>query len=203
MTTIRRIFPGACVLFCLVTANNPASAAPIVYDESVSGEVDLTYSTSPFLLDIGVNRVLGTTSYLDFDSFAFDVPAGMRLAQVDLLFRVTDDPNIDSPLSTSFEIDDDQNQFGPGLDFESFDFSIVSSPQNSLFASVLPLGPGGFEILGGSMTASEFWTVHYEWNLVVEPAATVPEPGTIALIGIGLPALLGYRKRRAALRRRE
>ena len=72
-----------------------------------------------------------------------------------------------------------------------------------MFAAVLPLGPGGFEILGGSMTASEFWTLHYEWNLVVEPASTVPEPGTIALLGIGLPAILGYRKRRTALHRRE
>jgi hypothetical protein len=203
MTTIRRIFPRACVLFCLVTASNPASAAPIVYDESVSGEVDLTYSTSPFLLDIGVNRILGTTSYVDFDSFAFDIPAGLQLTQVDLLFRVIDDPDIDSALWTSFTIDDDQNQSGPGLAFEEFDFSVVSAPLTSLFAAVLPLGPGGFEMLGGSMTASEFWTLHYEWNLVVEPAATVPEPGTIALLGIGLPALLRYRKRQAALRRRE
>lgn len=203
MTTIRRIFLGAFVLFCLVTTSNPAAAAPIVYNESDSGEVDLTYSTSPFLLDIGVNRILGTTSYVDFDSFAFDIPAGLRLTHVDLLFRVIDDPDIDSALSTSFTIDDDQNQSGPGLAFEDFDFSVVSSPLTSLFAAVLPLGPGGFEMLGGSMTASEFWTLHYEWNLVVEPASSVPEPGTIALLGIGLPAVLSYRKRRAALRRRE
>ena len=88
MTTIRRIFLGVFVLVSLVTVTNQVSAAPLFYDESVSGEVDLTYSTSPFLLDLGVNRILGTLGCcVDFDSFAFDIPAGLQLAQVDLLFR--------------------------------------------------------------------------------------------------------------------
>ena len=204
MTTIRRIFLGAFVCVGLVAATNSASAAPLFYDESISGEVDLTYSTSPFQLDLGVNQILGTLGCcVDFDSFAFDIPAGLQLAQVDLLFRIVEDPNINTVLVTSFEIDDDQNQSGPGMAFEGFDFSVVSSPQNNLFTAVLPLGPGGYEMLGGSISAGEAWTLHYEWNLIVEPAAAVPEPGAIALLGIAVPLVRSLnRKRHAALRRR-
>jgi len=80
MTTIRRVLLGACVLAGLVTVNHPASAAPLFYDEAISGEVDQTYATSPFLLDLGVNRILGTTGCcIDFDSFAFDIPAGLHV----------------------------------------------------------------------------------------------------------------------------
>ena len=82
-------------------------------------------------------------------------------------------------------------------------FSVVSSPQNNLFTAVLPLGPGGYEMLGGSIPASEAWTLTYEWNLIVEPAAAVPEPGAIALLGIAVPLVRSLnRKRHAALRRR-
>ena len=204
MTTIRRIFLGAFVFVGLVTVNNPASAAPLFYDEAISGEVDQTYATSPFLLDLGVNQILGTTGCcVDFDSFAFDIPAGLQLTQVNLLFRVTDDPNIDSDLSTGFGIDAGQNQAGPGLASEVFDFAVVSSPLNDLFTTVLPLGPGSFEMLGGSIAASESWTLHYEWNLVVEPAASVPEPGAIALLGIAVPVVRSLHQRsRADCRRR-
>jgi len=205
MTTIRRILLGAFVCVGLVAVSNPVSAAPVFYDESISGEVDLTYTTSsPFLLDLGINRILGTLGCcVDFDSFAFDIPAGLQLAQVDLLFRIVEDPNINTVLITSFEIDDDQNQSGPGLDLESLNFSVVSSPQNNLFTAVLPLGPGGYEMLGGSIPASEAWTLTYEWNLIVEPAAAVPEPGAIALLGIAVPLVRSLnRKRLAAVRRR-
>jgi hypothetical protein len=58
-------------------------------------------------------------------------------------------------------------------------------------------------MLWGSMTATEFWTLHYDWNLVVAPVATVPEPGTIALLGIAGPVLCSFnRKHRVALSRR-
>ncbi len=204
MITIRRIFLGAFVCVGLVAVSNSASAAPLFYDESISGEVDLTYSTSPFQLDLGVNRILGTLGCcVDFDSFAFDIPAGLQLSQVNLLFRIVEDPNINTLLSTSFEIDDDQNQAGPGMALEGLNFSVVWSPQNNLFTAVLPLGPGGYEMLGGSIPAGEVWTLVYEWNLVVEPAPAVPEPGAIALLGIAVPIVRSLnRKRHAALRRR-
>ena len=203
MTTIRRIFLGAFVCVGLVAATNSASAAPLFYDESISGEVDLTYSTSPFQLDLGVNQILGTLGCcVDFDSFAFDIPAGLQLAQVDLLFRIVEDPNINTVLLTSFEIDDDQNQSGPGLALEGLNFSVVSSPQINLFTAVLPLGPGGYEMLGGSIPASEAWTLTYEWNLIVEPVAAVPEPGAIALLGIAVPFVRSLNRKRHALRRR-
>ena len=122
--------------------------------------------------------------------------------QVNLLFRVTDDPDIDSELSTGFSIDAGQNQAGPGLASEFFDFAVASSPLNDLFTAVLPLGPGSFEMLGGSIAASESWTLHYEWNLVVEPAASVPEPGAIALLGIAVPVVRSLHQRSRADRRR-
>jgi len=203
MTTIRRIFLGAFVFVGLVTVNNSASAAPLFYDESVSGEVDLTYSTSAFQLDLGVNRILGTLGCcVDFDSFAFDIPAGLQLTQINLLFRVTEDPNVDSALGTSFSLDDDQNGSGPVLALEAFDFTAASSPQNNLFTAVLPLGPGNYEMLGGSITAGELWTLHYEWNLVVEPAGSVPEPAAIALLGIAMATGRGWLGKRRADRRR-
>jgi len=207
MTTIRQTLLGALVLVGLCMANNPASAAPLYYDEAVSGEVDLTYSNTPFLLDLGVNQILGTTGCLpgdcpDFDQFAFDIPAGLQLTQVNLLFRLVEDAAIDSQLTTSFEIDDDQDGFGPGLAFQGFDFSLVSSPLNNLFTTVLPLGPGGYEMLGGSISASESWGLYYEWNLVVEEADSIPEPGAIALLGIGASVVRRCRAGRHAGRRR-
>ena len=102
--------------------------------EAISGEVDQTYATSPFLLDLGVNRILGTTGCcIDFDSFAFDIPAGLQLTQVNLLFRVTDDSDIDSGSFDRISIDAGQNQLSLGWLPEFFDFAVISSPLNGVY----------------------------------------------------------------------
>jgi hypothetical protein len=95
---IRCVTPTRDVVPCralAVTAS--ALAGSVHYDESVWG--DLPESPSSFQVDIGANTISGNTHffvlepgcpdfYLDFDGFAFALPAHMQLVEASLSFTL-------------------------------------------------------------------------------------------------------------------
>src|SRR4051812_46494551 len=66
-------------VLCAALGFNVASAIPVVYDETVSGDLNAfdPYNHN-FALDVGVNTITGHCGQNDFDSFAFIVAGGTQ-----------------------------------------------------------------------------------------------------------------------------
>lgn len=187
------------VALAFLLAVETAVAAPIVYSEAVSGDLDFQ---SVGTLDAGVNTVqgrfcLGTDCLTDaLDGFLFTLPTGLALDES--RFTFTSAPILTSSASTVFQL-----RAGSAILASSGTIGLMTGASLSLFDAALPLTTMGeytlFHALanwGGTQGGS--LNVDYTWTLNVSGAQTpggqVPVPGTLALFGIGL-AGLAFRRR--------
>lgn len=169
-----------------------ANAVPIAYDEGVDG--DLVINSSVLTLDFGVNTVSGTTSGsnsalgLDFDFFNALFPANSFLHAISLNLT---DAGGNGSFVIRLEISEIANFSNKLLQ------EVVSSGGFFSFPFGLS-GDDGFRI--GLNSIPSFAINNYTISLDVRGVTTVPEPGTLALMGLGL-AGLGLVSRRRRQRR--
>lgn len=152
-----------------------ASAAPVNYQESVSGDLLNSGVLTTFTLDIGINTVSGTFGFEpgDTDGFAFIVPVGTVLAAgsvtlVDSVGDITDSRwRLFSGSSTS----------GAGTFVE--DLVALSPGADDLDST--PLGPQtyNFSQADFGFEASPAFS-DYTFSLTLTPLQAVPEPGSLA-----------------------
>jgi hypothetical protein len=185
---MHKICTKAVAILILACASH-VSAAVVVYDESVSG--DLSDTTSPltnFTLDVGTNTVTGrvgtaTGFPFDFDSFAFTVPAGMQLVSGSVTMN-------DSPGNTADFAGYTWGLFAGSPNYNSgslLEFMSVGSPDTFAFTST-PLAANVYNLSAESAgyAGNPPTFADYTFSLVVTSLAPVPEPATFMIWGLAI-----------------
>lgn len=181
---------GWSIALSLLAAPLTMNAAPIHYDEAVDGDL---HSTSPYLdLGVGANTISGAFHPTDFDPINFRVSEGTALIGMQILMPRRDAPGI---LATAYSL----SRISPSRIFYGNSEKIYLPTPYSDFINVFSfdiLGPGDYQLWHGSMhyQSGTIRPHPYTWKLIVR---SVPEPGTFALLGLGLIGM-GYARRRKA-----
>lgn len=199
------VFRAACGL-ALLACGRTASAAPLAYDEAISGDLGYPYQT--LNLDAGLNSIRGTVTwdithrFEDFDSFFFVVPERMELTS----FAFTLSPIANGRPRTRASI---TLYSYPGFVNRASGWLPLFNTTDGLLLSRQPgkgLGAGLYQLFTGGNVQPDGSTdakFAYQFQLNVaslspEPDPTptptpVPEPATLSLLALGLA---GIRARR-------
>jgi hypothetical protein len=173
---------------------------PVAYNESANGDLQAGGTLPIMAFDLGVNTVVGVTSVgamIDFDSFAFSVPAGMQISSATLETEFVDVfmPGFFSGAQWAFN--KGTNIYGNGQLQEVPTMPATAGGTPYTFTS-LPQGEGIYNLSQAVLSASNgLGQYRYTFNVV----AAVPESATlIPLAAAGaLAATLGLRRRQNPL----
>jgi len=215
MKTTRAGLTPAAFLAAILFGASVASAAPLTYQESVSGDLPMLHGGVTLGFDIGTNTVSGTSRVtslplpipppdqffangIDFDAFDFSIPSGAQLTSVKYAFTMTDSSATaltNGPAEADFRLDSGSEQAALIPD---------STSPITFFPVELPVGSGVHALVNshlrivGSLAPFDFVAWQYTWTFEVAPAPVtgVPEPGTLGLLGSAFTVFMARTWRR-------
>lgn len=175
-----------------------AQAVPLTYDETIDGDIATTPTTAPFALDVGSNRIAGTTTAkpdeLDIDDFSFFVSPDMRLDSI--TFEVLSADLLTDTFIFGAEISLISGSLFTGTELAMENVDFASTGTASLFRAQLPLESDLYSLRYSLIRPLEGGgSADYEITFDVAPSATIPEPGVLSLFATGALGLLTMRRR--------
>ena len=194
----RLLIASLVVLASLTVFTRSASAAPIAYQESVSGDLPATGAPLPtFTFDIGSNTISGNTSAAGFplvseiDSFAFIVPAGMEVTSATVSATVVTFPPVFANPDIVWFVRRGSANSSTGTFIESFIASTGASGGTHTTLSNVPLLPNTYNVTAlDGLNAPTSTTYTFTFTV-----AAVPEPASLATLGLASLALLARRRK--------
>lgn len=156
----------------------PAAADPTIFSESNGGDLSALYPLATFDFDIGINSISGICGTEDpdfFDSFSFTIPNNATLISAQLTLADAGG-SVDSAAWDLFS--------EPGYVYLEMILSL--SPGSSQLNSV-PLGPGLYDMLGGSMTLDTSTQSMTAYTFTFNVQVNVPEPPVLDCQGFMPP----------------
>jgi PEP-CTERM motif len=180
----------------LLFTAGPLVAAPFKYDEAVDG--DLSDINPPhFLFDAGDNEIRGTavlfgSGNTQRDSFAFTVPAGMRVTAATTFAANGFEPP--STISNStWNLNAGSAAFNGGSLVEAISLNVDPTISVSYTVINVPLAAGVYNVSHQSITGNPTFTglLDYVHHIQVE---LVPEPASLGLLAAAALGLLRRRR---------
>jgi hypothetical protein len=184
-------------LVAILALASLAPAAPVNYQESVSGDLPQVQPFHVFTLDNGVNTISGTigflsytgggTGFFDFDPFSLVVPTDLAVTSASLSV-----PSITGNMMSA------QWNLIPGLDDHGTvqERFLVNTP-GSYTATTTPLPAGSFTVVHYSMTGLSNVTNTANYTFTFNVAAA-PEPASLGLLALATLSLPRPRRRPSA-----
>jgi len=193
---------GLAVAAFMVCSMGTASAA-IIYDESVSGDLDAIGSTNVNLV-LGVNEILGSipgTPPADTDRIKFTQVPNLVVDSIVLTFTSTFDP---LSLGTQFSLDlhnDQANLFDDNFNTATSGAPISASFFDSFGPETGPLATAVFGAIWDFQISPGTVYPFQDWKLTINTSqgsvGVVPVPAAVWLFGSALLGLAGIRRKTA------
>lgn len=186
------------VMLLAATATATSADAQLFYSESVDGDLGMPSApTSIGVLLLGTNTVSGrleNESGFDRDAFSFEVPDGLEVSTLSMSSLTGSSRFLAVSEGAISEFDASGNLFTTLIGQSDVGINVLDGNLNRFGGSGVAgnLGAGSYSVWFQETDGSN---VDYSFAITTISAASIPEPGSLAIVCSGM-MLVGLRRNR-------